>query len=68
MNLQQAMEAKKDAAREIPATAQSFNELPALGHETRDVLKRLNSNLNYLEDLGGRLSFTLSEVRSLIRR
>ncbi|MBX3022048.1 MAG: hypothetical protein KF799_10260 [Bdellovibrionales bacterium] len=42
--------------------------LPALRHETKDVLKQLHANINYLEDLGGRLGFVLSEVRSVIRR
>lgn len=43
-------------------------EAPALRHETKDVLKQLHANISTLEDLGGRLSFVLGEVRSLIRR
>ncbi|HMN67755.1 MAG TPA: hypothetical protein PKC28_04375 [Bdellovibrionales bacterium] len=42
--------------------------LPRVRVETRDVLQQLNSNIQLLEDLGGRLSFMLTEVRSLIRR
>ena len=46
----------------------SYRDLPGLKHETKDVLKQLNSNIRLLEDMSGRLSFVLSEVRSLIRR
>jgi len=44
------------------------HDLPGLRHETKDVLKQLQANIDLLEDLGGRLGFVLSEVRSLIRR
>jgi hypothetical protein len=61
------------AAREISRPAGSgersaYVELPGLHHETRDVLKQLDANINLLEDLGGRLSFVLNEVRTMIRR
>lgn len=49
-------------------TERGYQELPSLGHETRDVLKQLNANIQLLEDLGGRLSFVLAEVSSVIRR
>jgi hypothetical protein len=45
-----------------------YVEVPALRHETRDVLKQLDANLNLIEDLTGRLSFVLGEVRQMIRR
>lgn len=48
--------------------ARAYHELPGLRHETRDVLKQLDSNIHLLEDLSGRLGFVLSEVRGLIRR
>lgn len=51
-----------------PRRERAYAELPGLRHETKDVLQQLQANINYLEDLGGRLGFTLSEVRSLIRR
>ncbi len=35
---------------------------------TGDVLHQLEANLSQLENLHGRLSFVLSEVRSVIRR
>lgn len=46
----------------------AYHEIPGLRHETRDVLKQLNSNIQLLEDLGGRLGFVLAEVRGLIRK
>ncbi len=45
-----------------------YQELPGLRHETKDVLKQLQNNIALLEDLGGRLGFVMSEVRSVIRR
>lgn len=45
-----------------------YHELPGLRHETKDVLQQLTNNIAMLEDLGGRLGFVMSEVRSLIRR
>jgi hypothetical protein len=45
-----------------------YHELPGLRHETKDVLKQLQNNIQLLEDLGGRLGFVMSEVRSVIRR
>jgi len=45
-----------------------YHELPGLRHETKDVLKQLHSNIQMLEDLGGRLGFVMTEVRSVIRR
>lgn len=46
----------------------TYHEIPGLRHETRDVLKQLNSNIQLLEDVGGRLSFVLAELRGLIRK
>ena len=46
----------------------AYHELPGLRHETKDVLKQLQNNISLLEDLGGRLGFVMSEVRSVIRR
>jgi hypothetical protein len=53
-----------------PAVAErvSYRELPGLRHETKDVLQQLHANIQMIEDLSGRLSFVMSEVRSLIRR
>jgi hypothetical protein len=51
-----------------PAREYSYHELPGLRRETRDVLKQLDANIQLLEDLGGRLSFVLNEVRGMIRR
>ncbi len=46
----------------------SYREIPGLRHETKDVLQQLHTNIQMLEDLGGRLGFVMSEVRSIIRR
>lgn len=63
----QTQETSSASVRE-PSTRRT-NEVPAaLRHETKDVLKQLHANINHLEDLGGRLSYVLGEVRSLIRR
>jgi hypothetical protein len=53
-----------------PAVAEraSYRELPGLRHETKDVLQQLHANIQMIEDLNGRLSFVMGEVRSLIRR
>lgn len=54
---------------EIPTRERSgYHELPGLRHETKDVLKQLQNNIQLLEDLGGRLGFVMSEVRSVIKR
>ena len=60
----------ESTAREVghAPLERSYTELPGLRHETRDVLKQLDANINLLEDLGGRLSFVLNEVRTMIRR
>ena len=55
-------------AREIKTSSVAYHELPSLRHETRDVLKQLDSNIQLLEDLNGRMGFMLTELRSLIRR
>lgn len=55
-------------ARLQPVERPSYRELPGLRHETKDVLQQLHANIALLEDLGGRLGFVMSEVRSLIRR
>jgi hypothetical protein len=58
-------------AREVSRPAgerSSYHELPGLHHETRDVLKQLDANINLLDDLSGRLSFVLNEVRTMVRR
>ncbi len=67
---QQSKNMNETSAREIVQTERevSYRELPGLRHETKDVLKQLDSNIRLLEDLNGRLGFVLSEVRSLIRR
>lgn len=54
--------------RESVRPEMAYIELPGLRHETKDVLKQLDSNIALLEDLGGRLGFVLAEVRGLIRR
>lgn len=51
---------------------------PSVGHPSRhpseisiparDVLHQFEANLAQLEDLHGRLSFVMSEVRTIIRR
>lgn len=59
-----------------PATAavksereqRAYVEVPGLRPETKDVLKQLQSNIALLEDQCGRLSFLLTEIRSVIRR
>lgn len=53
---------------ESPRRERSYSDVPGLRHETKDVLQQLQANINYLEDLGGRLGYVLSEVRTIIRR
>lgn len=45
-----------------------YHEVPGLRHETKDVLKQLQTNIQLIEDLSGRLGFVMSEIRTLIRR
>lgn len=66
LNLQNQVNGEKITVRE-PVRA-SYQELPGLRHETKDVLKQLTTNIQLLEDLGGRLGFMMTEIRSLIRR
>lgn len=54
-------------ARETSGLAKSYQELPGLRHETKDVLKQLDSNILLLEDLTGRVGFMLTEIRSQVR-
>ncbi len=58
----------ENSSLELNHSSLSYHELPGLRHETKDVLKQLDSNLRLLEDLGGRISFVLGDVHSLIRR
>jgi hypothetical protein len=53
-----------------PAVAEraSYRERPGLRHETKAVLQQLHANIQMIEDLNGRLSFVMGEIRSLIRR
>lgn len=51
-----------------PVERPAFEALSGNRHETKDVLKQLHTNIQLLEDLGGRLGFVMSEIRSLIRR
>ena len=66
VNLQNQQTVEKPAP--APADRVAYSELPGLRHETKDVLKQLQANISTLEDLGGRLGFMMTEVRSLIRR
>lgn len=56
------------AVRPVSGERVSYRELPGLRHETKDVLQQLHANVAMIEDLTGRLSFVMTEVRSLIRR
>ena len=66
LNLQGQPIDAKPVLRETESIA--YRELPGLRHETKDVLQQLQSNIQMLEDLGGRLSYMMGEIRSLIRR
>lgn len=70
--LQNSVLLKKNEVNETTTTEigarRSYHEIPGLQHETRDVLKQLNFNVQLLEDMCGRLGFVLTEVRGLIRR
>jgi hypothetical protein len=66
LNLQNQPKVVESAVRETVRPA--YTELPGLRHETKDVLQQLNTNIQLLEDLGGRLGFMMTEIRSLIRR
>jgi hypothetical protein len=63
-----ATQTKIEIPRTTERVAPSYQELPGLRVETKDVLKLLQHNIQLLEDLGGRLGFVMSEVRSVIRR
>ena len=65
---QSATQTKIEIPRSTERVAPSYQELPGLRHETKDVLKLLQQNIQLLEDLGGRLGFIMTEVRSVIRR
>jgi hypothetical protein len=62
----QGTQADEKAVRDPVRVA--YQELPGLRHETKDVLKQLHTNIQMIEDLGGRLGFIMSEIRTLIRR
>jgi hypothetical protein len=66
----QSVKSNESSARETarPERERSYHEMPGLRHETRDVLKQLDANIQLLEDLGGRLSFVMNEVRGTMRR
>ena len=66
LNLQNQGTGEKTTVRET--VRPSYQELPGLRHETKDVLKQLTTNIQLLEDLGGRLGFMMTEIRGLIRR
>jgi len=66
LNVQNPQAEETAKATELARRAQL--DLPGLKHETKDVLQQLNANIQLIEDLSGRLSFVLSEVRGLIRR
>lgn len=57
-----------EVSPEIGSGQRAYHEIAGLRHETRDVLKQLDHNVQTMEDLCGRLGFVLSEVRGLIRR
>lgn len=63
-----ATQTKIEISRSNERVAPSYQELPGLRVETKDVLKLLQQNIQLLEDLGGRLGFVMTEVRSVIRR
>jgi hypothetical protein len=67
-NLQKTDSTVAPVRAESPRRDRAYSDLPGLRHETKDVLQQLQANINSLEDLGGRLSFMLAEVRGLIRR
>lgn len=60
--------AAEPVARPVSGERVSYRELPGLRHETKDVLQQLHANISMIEDLSGRLSFVMTEVRTLIRR
>ncbi len=66
-NLQQG-EAPATAAVKSEREPRAYVEVPGLRPETKDVLKQLQSNIALLEDQCGRLSFLMTEIRSVIRR
>jgi hypothetical protein len=69
LNIHSKTQSEKTAPEiSLPAQERSYHEIPGLGHETRDVLKQLDANIQLLEDLSGRLSFALNEIRGVIRR
>ena len=67
LNLVNPPNATESTVRET-VVRPSYSEIPGLRHETKDVLQQLHTNIQLLEDLGGRLGFMMTEIRGLIRR
>jgi hypothetical protein len=68
-NLQQQRDqGASQSTGQVVLRERAYRDVPGLRHDTKDVLKQLQANIDHLEELGGRLGFMLSEVRSLIRR
>ena len=67
-NRNQTESAPETPIREGVRSDRTYHEIPGLRPESKDVLQQMDANLRHLEDLTGRLSFVLTEVRSLIRR
>lgn len=70
----QTQTSSESPAREVAANStqakseRAYHEVPGLRPETKDVLRQLQSNIALLEDQCGRLSFLMTEIRSVIRR
>lgn len=52
----------------FPPRRSAAQDVLGIHHEAKDVLKQLQTNVQLLEDLSGRIAFVLTEVRSLIKR
>jgi hypothetical protein len=57
----------KISKNEIPSM-RAYVESPALNPTAMDVLNQFRANMSTLEDLNGRLSFMMTEIRGLIRK
>ncbi len=64
----QGQQAADAPVHETTSPHVAYHDLPGLRHETKDVLQQLNMNVQLLEDMGGRLGFVISEIRSIVRR
>lgn len=56
----------KETKSSVAYARKSYSDLPNRKPEQIDVIQQFNANLSQLEDLQGRLTFMMSELKSLL--